>query len=222
MILSNDVQIDQQIDHKTTVNANLNANINANPKTKNVIDTTKLDLSFQKPNVLPEKMVDLYLNDLEVEGRTCTIDNDQDMNAILDLYHIDREVEQSKYNVFHNDDINDAIFKELYRMDLTVDHPKGKGDKQQTNIEFVDYITPSSMKQYVMQSNSLKQKSSIVDVFDLLVTDLAVEGHRAYHDAMADVQMLLKVDLEMSAAADLGYYNNALDEVSELLQKDTI
>lgn len=173
-----------------------------------VISFTGLDL--------PKPIADLYLTDLDVEGRTNTIEDMEGLDSILDLYETDCEVDGTKYRVCNNE-TNDYIFKELYRMDQIVDQQDG--EKLKTPV-FEDRFTKTLMEQYVMQSNELKQNSSVEEVFDLFTTDLEVNGHNSHLDEMAAIEPLLKVDLEMNAASDCGHAKETMKDVLDLLKVD--
>lgn len=166
-------------------------------------------------DTLPNQIAELYLTDLDVEGRIYTIDEAKDIDIILDLNQVDREVDRTKY-MAHRDESHDLIFKQLYYLDLVVDK-QWKGDY---NIVFEDNITRSLLKQYAFQMDTVKKQYSLADVFDLILTDLDVNGHNSYVDALNEIEPLLEIDLEMKAASDFGHSKDTMKDVLELLKVD--
>jgi hypothetical protein len=76
------------------------------------------------------------------------------------------------------------------------------------------------MEQYTIQSSTLKDKTSIAEVFDLLLTDLEVECHNDIRDDLSDVEALLKVGMERNAAADLGQSKETMKDMLDRLKVD--
>ena len=108
-------------------------------------------------------------------------------------------------------------------MDQSVDDKKIEDDD--AVVEFIDPFTVQVLQQHRMKSDSSVQlyDKAIPEIFDLLCTDMEVDGHVHQTEAMEAIGPLLQVDQEVSQTAE--HYESpmqleVMEAIKPLLQID--
>eukprot|EP00979_Chaetoceros_neogracilis_P001789 scaffold324_cov212-Chaetoceros_neogracile.AAC.1 len=155
----------------------------------------------------------LFAVDLEMDVRNEAKDTKCDIDAIIDLYHVDQWVDKTTYNI---ESFN--VYRDLHLLDLLVD----TGGSAKVSIDdFVDPAMKSMMNQYKVVATAQMNAScrGTIDVVELLRIDLEVEGLKCDHD-MLDVSQLLAVDEEISAMASRSKRKEDVNHIQELHKMD--
>ena len=155
----------------------------------------------------------LFAVDLEMDVRNEAKDTKCDIDAIIDLYHVDQWVDKTTYNI---ESFN--VYRDLHLLDLLVD----TGGSAKVSIDdFVDPAMKSMMNQYKVVATAQMNAfcRGTIDVAELLRTDLEVEGLKCDHD-MLDVSQLLAVDEEISAMASRSKRKEDVNHIQELHKMD--
>ena len=161
---------------------------------------------------------ELYAVDLEMDHRRETIQEKDDIHALMELYSVDQKVENR--DVFMNDRVK-TIFNELVEMDMKVDGNKGSGNEEN---EFIDPITELMLREVgVISSPSRKEKCwDVKDIMELLSTDRFVEGFRDHAETKDNdiMKHLHRVDCDVDEKTRVAEEKKKMEQILDLYQLD--
>jgi len=171
---------------------------------------------------LPRCIIDLYTTDLEVDGRTTSIQEEDDIKSIISLHKVDFEVDAANRcattSSFAFDNSEDEkITRVLLQADRLVD-TKQIGD----HAEFVDNSKDQMMRQHVAQAIALAERSDqrVPETLDLLSTDLEVDRFGLNCETMDVIKPLLDVDREVDIAELSSQWRKSVSDILQFLKTD--
>jgi hypothetical protein len=183
------------------------------PPNKGILSTTiRKSTSSSSQKRYASLFSDLYNTDLSVDSRGAFIHEQDDIDAIIDLYHVDLEVDKSQNSVVRD------IFYELHAIDITVD---GKPVPSAKDITFVDSLLSSQMRHYQTRAMDQAQyNEDRADVMDLLATDTEIDQYSHLSIDTEIMHELAAVDKEMDSTKGADEAKAAFTAVKDLYDVD--
>ena len=159
-------------------------------------------------------MSELFAVDLEMEVRHEAKETKCEIDAILDLYHVDQRVDTAK----HSESLE--VYCDLYQLDLSIDVG---GKSSVCADDFVDPMMKAMMRQYQVRSAAqvIAVCKGTAEVAELLSVDLEMDGLNQ-NCGMLDVAALLAVDDEIRTMAKRNKHEKELHDIYELYEMDQL
>lgn len=186
------------------------------PPNKGILNNTKTksppsNSSSSKKNY-SSLFSDLYNTDLSVDSRGVLIHEQDDIEAIIELYHVDLEVDKSQNSVVRD------IFCELHSTDIAVD---GNSVPSAEDIKFIDPMLSSQMRHYETRAMDQAQYDDArAEVMDLLTTDMEMDQFSHLSIDTELMHDLVSVDREMDSAKGADEIKAAFSAVKDLYAVD--
>eukprot|EP00555_Chaetoceros_dichaeta_P013102 CAMPEP_0198268204 /NCGR_PEP_ID=MMETSP1447-20131203/36281_1 /TAXON_ID=420782 /ORGANISM="Chaetoceros dichaeta, Strain CCMP1751" /LENGTH=121 /DNA_ID=CAMNT_0043959135 /DNA_START=1 /DNA_END=363 /DNA_ORIENTATION=- len=119
-----------------------------------------------------------------MDGCSVMAQERDDSAAILELHDTDREVDGVKRTAMRT--TNEEMHLSLWTMDQSVDDKTIEDDDDDAVVEFIDPFTVQVLRQHRMRSDASVRlyEKAIPEIFDLLCTDMEVDGHVHQTEAM--------------------------------------